>query len=119
MSELAYKRTNAYEKAGEAGVYKLKSIFAYAEAYRNFLDEAKTEREACAYVEAAAKETGLKRVVLSGGTFQNQVLMHRLPARLEACGLTVYHHRRVSCNDEGLSLGQLRIAAARGEMPLS
>ncbi|MBR4474303.1 MAG: carbamoyltransferase HypF [Oscillospiraceae bacterium] len=70
-------------------------------------------------LEAAAKETGLKRVVLSGGTFQNQVLMHRLPARLEACGLTVYHHRRVSCNDEGLSLGQLRIAAARGEMPLS
>ena len=49
-------------------------------------------------------------IVLSGGTFQNQYLMHRLPARLEACGLTVYHHHRVSCNDEGLSLGQLIIA---------
>ena len=63
--------------------------------------------------EAAAKETGLRRVVLSGGTFQNQYLMHRLPDRLRAQGLTVYHHRRVSCNDEGLSLGQLIIANQR------
>ena len=35
--------------------------------------------------------------------------MRRLPDRLRARGLKVYHHRRVSCNDEGLSLGQLMI----------
>ena len=59
----------------------------------------------------AAEKTGLRDVVLSGGTFQNQYLMHRLPAALAAAGLRPWHHRRVSCNDEGLSLGQLMIAS--------
>ena len=61
----------------------------------------------------AAEASGIRRVVLSGGSFQNQYLMHRLPQRLHAQGLEVYHHRRVSCNDEGISLGQLRIASGR------
>ncbi|MBO7669771.1 MAG: carbamoyltransferase HypF, partial [Oscillospiraceae bacterium] len=61
----------------------------------------------------AAEASGIHRVVLSGGSFQNQYLMHRLPPRLHGLGLAVYHHRRVSCNDEGLALGQLRIASAR------
>jgi len=39
-------------------------------------------------------------------------VMQRLPDRLRARGLEVYHHRRVSCNDEGLSLGQLMIGNA-------
>ena len=60
---------------------------------------------------AAAKETGHRRVVLSGGSFQNIYIMKRLPQRLRAAGLEVFCHRRVSCNDEGLSLGQLAIAA--------
>ena len=59
----------------------------------------------------AAEATGLNRVVLSGGSFQNQYVMHHLPERLRAMGFEVFHHRRVSCNDEGLSLGQLMIAA--------
>ncbi|MBO5543580.1 MAG: carbamoyltransferase HypF, partial [Oscillospiraceae bacterium] len=57
----------------------------------------------------AAEKTGIRRVVLSGGSFQNQYVMRRLPDRLRARGLEAYHHRRVSCNDEGLSLGQLMI----------
>ena len=57
MSDLAYKRTNVYEKADES---KLKEIFDYAEGYRTFLDEAKTEREACAFVEEEAKKQGYK-----------------------------------------------------------
>ena len=63
--------------------------------------------------EAARKETGLSRVVLSGGTFQNRYLLERLPERLRELGFSVYHHRRVSCNDEGLSLGQAAIALDR------
>ena len=70
--------------------------------------------EMAAHMAAMAAETsGIHRIVLSGGSFQNQYLMHRLPARLRGLGLEVYHHRRVSCNDEGLALGQLRIASAR------
>ncbi len=55
-------------------------------------------------------ETGLRDVVLSGGTFQNMYLLSRLPARLRADGFQVWTHSRVSCNDEGLSLGQLLVA---------
>ena len=60
----------------------------------------------------AREESGLQRVVLSGGSFQNMYILHRLPAALEKEGFTVYRHRRVSPNDEGLSLGQLMIAKA-------
>ena len=63
--------------------------------------------------ERAAEESGLNRVVLSGGTFQNQILVQRLPPLLREKGLEVYLHQRVSPNDEGLSLGQLMIADAR------
>ena len=57
MSDLAYKRTNVYEKADES---TMKAIFDYAEGYRKFIDGAKTEREACAFVEKAAKKQGYK-----------------------------------------------------------
>ena len=59
----------------------------------------------------AADETGIRQVVLSGGCFQNLYIMKRLPEQLREKGLRVGLHRRVSCNDEGLSLGQLMIAA--------
>ena len=55
----------------------------------------------------AAEKTGLRRIVLSGGVFQNMYLMERLPGALRACGLEVYTHSRVSTNDEGVALGQL------------
>ena len=67
---------------------------------------------ACAQLERASRETGLRRVVLSGGVFQNMFLMERLPRRLERRGLRPYWHGRVSCNDEGLSLGQLMVLEA-------
>ncbi|MBR2647103.1 MAG: aminopeptidase [Clostridia bacterium] len=57
MSQLAYKRTNVYEVADEK---LMKEIFDYAEGYKHFIDEGKTEREACAYVENAAKVQGYK-----------------------------------------------------------
>ena len=66
-------------------------------------------------VAEAAGQTGLTRVVLSGGSFQNMYIMRRLPRKLEAAGLQVFCHRRVSCNDEGLSLGQLAVAAIQAK----
>ena len=59
------------------------------------------------------RDTGLQRVVLSGGSFQNMYILERLSSRLRAEGLQVYTHSRVACNDEGLSLGQLMIARKR------
>ena len=62
---------------------------------------------------AAREDTGLNRVCLSGGSFQNMYIMHQLPDRLRAEGFQVYHHSRVSTNDEGIALGQLMIANAK------
>lgn len=60
--------------------------------------------------EDARARTGLNRVVLSGGVFQNAYLLARLPECLRARGFEVFTHSRVSANDEGLSLGQIFIA---------
>ena len=59
------------------------------------------------------KKTGLNRVVLSGGVFQNQYLLVRMKAGLEKAGFETYTHQRVSANDEGISLGQMMIAEKR------
>ena len=66
---------------------------------------------------AAREASGVNTVALSGGSFQNMYIMERLPGRLEKAGFRVLRHRRVSCNDEGLSLGQLMIAQAAIEDP--
>ena len=60
--------------------------------------------------EKIRNDTGLSRVVLSGGTFQNMYMLERLEKLLSQKGFLVYHHKRVATNDEGLSLGQLAVA---------
>jgi hydrogenase maturation protein HypF len=56
---------------------------------------------------------GLATVALSGGVFQNMLLLNAAATRLEARGFRVLVHSRVPCNDGGISLGQAVIAAAR------
>ena len=56
---------------------------------------------------------GLDAVALSGGVFQNLLLLHATVSRLEARGFRVLVHSRVPCNDGGISLGQAVVAAAR------
>ena len=58
------------------------------------------------------KQTGLDRVALSGGVFQNAVFSTALAGRLEKKGFRVYTQRLVPANDGGLSLGQAAAAAA-------
>jgi len=60
-----------------------------------------------------AAEAGLKRVVLSGGVFQNRLLLRKTVPMLEAAGLIVYTHRQVPTNDGGVSLGQAVIAGKK------
>jgi hydrogenase maturation protein HypF len=64
-------------------------------------------------VQSVAAKTGLGTAALSGGVFQNVVLLERVVAGLEAAGLRVLVHSRVPPNDGGISLGQAAIAAAR------
>lgn len=56
-------------------------------------------------------------VVLSGGVWQNVVLLRRTLHHLRADGRTVLLPREVPMNDGGLSLGQAAIAAARALAP--
>jgi hydrogenase maturation protein HypF len=65
---------------------------------------------ACA---GAAERHGLRTAVLSGGVFQNRVLLERASALLEEAGLRVLFPRRLPPNDGGISYGQLAVAAAR------
>jgi hydrogenase maturation protein HypF len=58
-------------------------------------------------------ETGIERVALSGGVFQNELLTTRVLEGLRAADLAPLIHRRVPTNDGGISLGQAVIAASR------
>lgn len=51
-------------------------------------------------------------MVLTGGCFQNGLLLSLSRQQLERSGLTVYSHQLVPPNDGGLSLGQAVVAAA-------
>ena len=65
-------------------------------------------------VMAVAKRTGERRVVLSGGCFQNRYLTERTVRRLQAEGYQPYWHQRVPPNDGGIALGQV-VAALRDQ----
>jgi len=69
-------------------------------------------REMCRRIAAAS---GIKRVALSGGVFQNRLLLRLTIAALEEAGLEVLTHRQVPTNDGGISLGQAVIAGFAGE----
>ena len=57
------------------------------------------------------------RIALSGGVFQNAVLLSEMTRRLGAAGYAVMSPARVPTNDGGLSLGQAMVAAARSMKP--
>ncbi|SBT43005.1 carbamoyltransferase HypF [Micromonospora narathiwatensis] len=62
---------------------------------------------------AARERTGLSSVALSGGVFQNVLLLDRVVSGLEAAAFRPLVHSRVPPNDGGISLGQAVVAAAR------
>ena len=65
--------------------------------------------EICAEVR---RDCQLNRVVLSGGCFQNSILLRGMIHELASRDFEVYAHRRVPTNDGGIALGQAIVAAA-------
>lgn len=57
--------------------------------------------------------SGLKKVVLSGGSFQNRYLLENSSNLLKKMGFEVYTQAQLPSNDGGIALGQLAIAAKR------
>jgi len=59
-----------------------------------------------------AQAQGLARVALSGGVFQNRLVLEGVSRRLRRRGFEPLTHHQVPTNDGGLALGQAVIAAA-------
>ena len=107
------------EAIGDHMVVRLRELFAalladlqagmpVAEmAWRFHQTVAQMTVEVC---ERIAADTGLHTVALSGGCYQNRLLLALTVPALEAAGFRVLLHRQVPCNDGGLSLGQAVIA---------
>jgi hydrogenase maturation protein HypF len=57
-----------------------------------------------------AQQTGIRQAALSGGVFQNRLLLKLTTEGLEQAGFQVFTHHLVPCNDGGLSLGQAVVA---------
>ncbi|OPY11417.1 MAG: Carbamoyltransferase HypF [Syntrophus sp. PtaB.Bin001] len=58
------------------------------------------------------ERTELEKAVLSGGCFQNRILLEGVTRQLEKEGFAVYIHKRLPPNDGGIALGQAVIAAS-------
>jgi hydrogenase maturation protein HypF len=84
------------------------AVGAVATRFHNSLAAATAEA-----VARIAGERGLGTAVLSGGVFQNRVLLEGVADRLERAGLRVLIPLRLPPNDGGISYGQAAVAAAR------
>ena len=59
------------------------------------------------------KSTGINKIALSGGVFQNKYLTEKVVSLLEDKGFKVYIQRKVPPNDGGISLGQAVVAGSK------
>ncbi|MEJ7624419.1 MAG: carbamoyltransferase HypF [Pyrinomonadaceae bacterium] len=115
--------TKSYEfTLRDGGIIKAESIFKQAVA--DLLDGVSAAEVSARFhlaiaglivdVATLARETNhLNRVVLSGGVFQNMFLLKSAVEMMRVRDFEVLTHRRVPCNDGGISLGQAAIANAR------
>jgi len=60
-----------------------------------------------------SKSAKTKKVVLSGGVFQNKILTTKITEALKANGLSAFQHRDIPATDAGISVGQAIVARAR------
>jgi hydrogenase maturation protein HypF len=67
-------------------------------------------------VNAIRNKSGINKVVLSGGVFQNKYLSEGTMDLLRKNNFEVYSHTKVPANDGGLALGQLAVASKRREL---
>jgi len=79
-------------------------------SYRFHLTVAEIIKKTCLTLRKADK---INKVVLSGGVFQNNLLLRLGSDLLRKEGFEVFTHKELSCNDSGISLGQAIIANSR------
>jgi hydrogenase maturation protein HypF len=81
-------------------------------AARAALFHASLAQALCEQALAVRERTGVVRVGLGGGVFQNRILSEQVQARLTAAGFEVLIPQRLPVNDAVISYGQLIEAAA-------
>jgi len=64
-------------------------------------------------VQKINRDTGIKKIILTGGTFQNKYLFESLERKLRKNNFATFSHEKIPCNDGGLALGQLVVAAVK------
>ena len=119
-------------RSGETGSYPFRieeGIIDYREMIRNITDDLRDDMPGEIIArkfhntitdiiinisESVRKDTGIGRVALSGGVFQNSILLENVNLKLKERGFTPLMHQNVPSNDGGISLGQ--IVAAGLEM---
>ncbi|TFH36829.1 MAG: carbamoyltransferase HypF [Bacteroidia bacterium] len=128
-------RLESIAKVGESGSYGFdieEGIISFGPAFENMLYDLKkfepgiisarfhnTVCNALAHVTGILfRDEGIGKVVLTGGTFQNNLLVSMLSERLSVAGMKVYLHGVIPPNDNGLAPGQMAIAAAMRESGL-
>ena len=62
--------------------------------------------EILAACEEAERQTGIRKVALSGGVFQNRLLLELVDDGLTEMGFKVLKHSLIPPNDGGIALGQ-------------
>lgn len=106
----------------------VKDIISFKPAFAEILDDLFTRKETglisakfhhtilqvmLKVVSGISEKTGLNKIVLSGGTFQNKILLALAENKLSEAGYEVYTHALVPSNDGGIALGQMAVAAKR------
>ena len=99
IRELVQQRLNGASPSSLAGAF-------HSTLIRSFVDMAKRLR----------RETNLDCVALSGGCFQNRLLLEGCISGLKEADFKVYSHHLVPTNDGGISLGQAIVAAAKAAL---
>ena len=120
----------ALQNISESYSYKTGPIISFKSMFKEVLDDlakgldkgvisSKFHNTVINVIFAAVSEirnkTGIDTVVLSGGTFQNVILLEGTENILKENNFMVLAHEAVPSNDGGLALGQLAIAAKRRE----
>ena len=67
----------------------------------------------CDGVKRIANSTGLNKVALSGGIFQNRIITGGVKSNLVREGFDILTNMQVPCNDGGIALGQIAVAAKK------
>jgi len=118
----AYPQAWAIDRSGELPVIRWQGLWqAVLADLKHGVDKANIAARIHHSLSAAtigllndlSRQTGINTIVLSGGVFQNRLLLEAVTGQLVQRGKTVLSPQRYPVNDGGLALGQAVIAAAR------